>query len=471
MIIPSSCFHWNHPFEAMITHGGDERIDILENGLNRYNVNPVQTKSVLNRSSCTCSPLTPDAYRAAKKLHEKLDPNTFDLTLKKHSDTIKELLNYDGFDRFDVFFAPSGSDLCYYQLLFSRLIHPDKDIFNFITCPEEIGSGSNLALSGRYFSNRNQFGTKVPKYSKLDESLDVECLSFPARDTRGRIIDHKKELIEAIFNKTGTHAINANLVIGSKSGIENNITIISETPDNVLWTVDLCQFRASKKTINGLIGMNCCVMITGSKFYQGPPFSAALLVPKTISNKFNNYEFNTISPFGNIFSKHDIPSEFEKLRMHLPDYRNYGLLLRWEAAIAEMKPFATLNQHEVITAIDKWNTHITNRLEDSHHFSLMPDQHTTNKTIISFRARSKEGSFLNHEKLLTLYNIIGQRKYEIFGESVSFLFGQPVKYGEKSFIRLAIGSSDIRNFIHEGMDLSLDDALIDILENTIRKEF
>ena len=64
---------------------------------------------------------------------------------------------------FDIFYAPSGSDLCYFPIMFSRIINPDKKIFSVVTCPEELGTGSNTAIKGEYF-----FGKKKIKEEETE---------------------------------------------------------------------------------------------------------------------------------------------------------------------------------------------------------------------------------------------------------------------------------------------------------------
>ena len=453
--------------------GGDDRLDLLENGLNKYNVNPVNYKGVFNRASCTCSPFSPDGYEAARQLFNRLrlNPDVFDEVHSQHVETIKQLINFEGCDRFDVFFAPSGSDLCYYPLLFSKLIHPERDILNVVTCPEELGAGSNSAFLGKYYFKRNQFGDPIEKNSSIDNDLKIECRTFAARDKNGAIINHWQPLLDAIHEKYLSHSINANLVIGSKSGIENNVSIVSHTPEDVLWTVDLCQFRASRVLVNGLIGMNCSVMLTGSKFYQSPPFCAALLVPKTVSKKFARPTSQIVTPFSKIFSRYDIPGKFDAIRQHLRDYRNFGLLLRWEAALQEMKSLAKLDIYSVNKHIQHWNSHVVTKLQESKYFELMPGQESTNKTIVSFRAKTKNGVYLTHEQLVQLYKGVCGKESDSFDGGSRILIGQPVKYGEKSFIRIALGSSNVRRFVENESELSNDSQLIKLVEEHVEAQF
>ena len=454
-------------FEELILSGGDDRLDLLDNGMNKYNVNPCQYETTFSRASCTCSPFSPDGYAAAYELYQRLDENSFDQVREHQTDRVKSLLNYDNKDRFDVFYAPSGSDLCYYCLLFSKLIHPDRDINNVITCPEELGSGSIAAHHGKFFGKRNQFGEEVPKGMPLDESLVVESAQFSARSAEGAIINHCDAIVDEIHGRYLSHSICANLVIGSKSGIENNTSIVSRAPEDVLWTVDLCQFRASRVLLNGLLGMNCCTMLTGSKFYQSPPFCAMMLVPKTITDRFDDKAAPVAASFKQIFSAYDIPKEFSKIRQQLSPFMNFGLMLRWEAALVEMEKLAKIDSYLINETIRKWNKFVVDRIGANSCFEIMPGQEQTNKTIISFRVRTDDGKFLTHEELTTLYRSICQKPVAQIDGFDRVLFGQPVKYGDKSFIRIALGNHELCRFINGEDNFDNDGKLIDIIVNCV----
>jgi len=460
----------NSSFEEAIQSGGDERLDTDEMGLNKYFVRPASGEKIFNRASCTCSPLSPEASAVARSVYNSIDENNFEQLLQNQVDSLKRLINYPGEDRFDVFLAPSGSDLCYYQILFGKLIAGDQDIVNIVTCPEELGSGSVSAFSGLFHSERTQIKSGFIKGSPLDKNLEVKTILLQARSKEGLINDHRDALHEYVHVYGKENFVNANLVIGSKSGIENNVSIISQVPEEVNWTVDLCQYRASKVLINGLLGLNASVMLTGSKFYQSAPFCGALLVPKTISRRFLESNARAVPWFTNIFSRYDVPREFSWLREHLQPVENYGLLLRWAAAIAEIDLFSRLDEYKVTKQIDAWNSCVTRTIEESKNLELIPDQHLTNKTIVSFRVLDRSG-YLDYSRLRQFYEFVcGAGAISLPGyDRVSF--GQPVSYGEDSFIRIAIGASDVRRFVIEGFEASDDLIFLAQLEDYSREIF
>ena len=102
-----------------IVKGGDERISLNENGLNKYHGNPLIYKSVFNRGSCTMSNLNVDSKRAVDKMLEKLKQHDYSKLLDEQQKQLKKLIDKNPSHDFDIFYAPSGSDLCYYPIMFS----------------------------------------------------------------------------------------------------------------------------------------------------------------------------------------------------------------------------------------------------------------------------------------------------------------------------------------------------------------
>ena len=75
-----------------IVKGGDERITLNENGLNKYHGNPLIYESVFNRGSCTMSNLNVDSKRAVDKMLKKLEKE--DIWTKKQEKELAELEDF-----------------------------------------------------------------------------------------------------------------------------------------------------------------------------------------------------------------------------------------------------------------------------------------------------------------------------------------------------------------------------------------
>ena len=453
-----------------IVKGGDERIKLKENGLNKYHGNPLIYESVFNRGSCTMSNLNVDSKKAVDGMLKKLKKEDYDKLLNQQQTQLKKLIDVNSLNDFDIFYAPSGSDLCYFPIMFSRIINPDKKIFSVVTCPEELGTGSNTAIKGEYFFGTNQFEENVVKNDLIHQDILIDQQAFSARDDQGNILNHKSDILEIIDEKSSSYQVIANLVIGSKSGIVDNISMIPRANEKCFWVIDVCQMRTTQKLINNLLRLNCMVMLTGSKFYQSPPFCGALLVPKSISSKLVNIQDSAIEPFLKIFSTSDIPLNHPKLRSKFRHNENYGTLLRWEAAVSEMKLLSFFGEDMVTMAVDRWNAFIISQLQiKSSYFELMPDQQFTNRSIVSFNVKHPDGSLLSDEELRVLYLEICAKERNDFFDFKKIIIGQPVKYDNKSFIRLALGSYNVRMLIANDFDFQFDKKLISIIIKELKK--
>ena len=79
-------------------------------------------------------------------------------------------------------------------------------------------------------------------------------------------------------------------------------------------------------------------MFTGSKFYGGPPFSGALLVP----SRFHPHRRQISSlphGFRDYFSAVEMPDAWPEIKQSLLAEPNLGAILRWSAAIAEIEAY------------------------------------------------------------------------------------------------------------------------------------
>ena len=356
--------------------------------------------------------------------------------------------------------------------MFRTLLESGEPVHNVATCPEELGTGSTLAAEGKYFFRQNQFGENVEKGSHLPGLEEIEMTYFPARDENGLIFDHKSALVEHLKKRDKKSLTICNLVLGSKSGIENNLSVIPRFQKNIMWVVDMCQMRAQKNTIQRLLNLNVMVMITGSKFFQSPPFCGALLVPGYWMKRLKKVEeVERAKSFSSIFSKYDIPPCLERIRSVFRPYKNKGLLLRWEAAISEMRRIDSRDLDQILRMVDRWHECITSMIRSkSDAFSLMPDGDLTNKTIISFKVKKSNGDYFEDEDHRILFEYLADNTFEELGNK-NLIIGQPVSYDSESFIRLAIGSYNIRSFLKDGLNPEFEKSIIDIIYRSARKLF
>lgn len=453
----------------VITSGCDERIFLRpETNANKYHLNPVIFESLFQRGSCTCGTFTPFGYEVGIEFLKKYDDNIYSQIVQDQTKRLHDLLS-DTSVNFDVYYGPSGSDMMYLPLLFQAMLMPGKPIVNIVSCPEELGSGSKLAAELSYYSEWNQFGEKIPMGEKLSADIQSQVHYLAARENSGHIAN-RNEAIRKIIEQNPTVPIVGNLVFGSKSGIKDDLHIIDEFPE-IMWVVDMCQFRTDRNLIHELINKGVMIMVTGSKFYQAPPFCGALLVPIQWTEKLSAVSGKSAKSFNRIFSAYDFPESLGNIRENLPEYKNIGLRLRWEVALREMEAYLSFPQDESNALIRRWNQVVTGRLAQSDTFRLMPNMELTNDSIVSFMVLVN-GKALNNSDLKKLFDYLVLNEHEGLDGFNRVFLGQPVQYGDKSFIRLAIGSYSVRRqLLNRRFEPFNDLRMIEIIEESVAKLF
>jgi hypothetical protein len=216
---------------------------------------------------------------------------------------------------------------------------------------DETGSGVPLAVSGRHFSNRAALGARVVKGDSISGLFTpAEPLRIMARTATGRVLS-VMEADDAVFAAVAVAAGRGERVLlhamdCSKTGMQTpSLSCLDEItslwPDSVQILIDACQMRLSRARLREYLARNFLVTITGSKYFTGPAFSGALIVPHAIAARaaalrafppgLRNYE-----------TRHDVPEDWPGVRAMLSPEINYGAWLRWEAALAEMQRYFVL---------------------------------------------------------------------------------------------------------------------------------
>jgi hypothetical protein len=447
--------------------GGDERLNLGPDGRNKYHLDPRTSEGIFHRGSCTCSPVTEGGRRAAADALDRLCVGAVSGAelLDAQRQRLLDIFVPGPHEGADVIFAPSGSDLCFLPLLFSSLIDPGRRIVNVVAASEELGSGSLLAHDGRYFAEQTQIEDDMSIGDAVSLCVDVDTVLLPARDERGGIADPGREIERIIAERDPDDVLIVNLVIGSKSGIENGVRIVERfASEDIIWTVDLCQMRARPALFEHLLELGCLLLCTGSKFYEAPPFCGAMLLPAAWIERLTAIDVSPPGGFDSIFSMCDFPPALSKIARAFPAVENRGLMLRWEAALHEMEAFDAVPAEETAEAIAAWHECVIERIERSSVLALLRDQDQTNDSIVSFRVRNREGGHFNSDGLAEIHRLIAVEGASEILPYHQATMGQPVSYSSGSFLRVAIGSSDARRAAADGFDPRFDLALLDAIE-------
>ena len=450
----------------LLLSGTDERTTLNDRGLSNYGID-FADESLTNRGSCTCNLISNKHIDyIAEKIEGLRSKQDWVNLVNEVQDGVKIEISGTTNTNYEVFFGPSGTDVVYFPLLFTRESFPEKKILNIITCIQELGSGTVNAGQGRYFSGTNQFGQEIPKGGTIIDQDFVETKYLSARCSKGTIEDPKDQLRDLIQSNPDKNII-VSLVIGSKSGIEDNLSWIDELDaENVLWNVDMCQFRHSSVIIEKLTTKGVSVMITGSKFYQAPPFCGAILIPETWMKRIEHIDkLKHFDLFDQVFSKYDLPLALRE-KTNLSEEINKGGALRWLVTLKSIYALRSIGQENITNVITNWNNFVNEELGKYDEFILMPDQAKTNPSIISFQVKGKRGR-LNHQEMRDLFFSMVEDNHTGLPTERVFI-GQPVAYGDKSFLRLAIGADNIVNiFNRSGDSFEIEKRIIAIIKEKL----
>ena len=341
--------------EIMLGEGGDARLALDPvTGRSRYGCSARPDPGPADFGSATASIISPQGYDAARALRQRLaDADgresrsvTYARELQRLRGELIELCGLRDTCGLDVVFAASGTDL---HVVVAELVSGPATTPTVCINIEaqETGSGVPAALAGRHFSGWTALGSPVSE-GAVSGVGGAEVITLAARASDGALRPAGE--VEAELNAVAKAALAAGrrvlLTVAdvSKTGLISPgldaVAALSERfGERVEVLIDACQFRLSPQTLRGYLDHGFLVAVTGSKFLTGPTFSAALLVPGQVAERLRArlprpglrpYSARAEWPMGWVAGT------------ALTDVANYGLLLRWEAAMSELRAFRAL---------------------------------------------------------------------------------------------------------------------------------
>jgi hypothetical protein len=259
-----------------------------------------------------------------------------------------------------VILAASGTDTELLALAITHLAPQNLPILNILIAPEETGRGVPMAARGRHFAVNTALGHEVNFEAPIAGFRDdTELANVALRDAGGTVRPHAE--IEAQLHNlvargiaAGKHVLLHTLDL-SKTGLLAPrpaflATLRAEFGAHFDIVVDACQTRLSAASINAYLALNALVLITGSKFLTGPPFAGAALVPGPLAARLAAGALP--EGLGAYFGRDEFPEHCPAASV-LPPIGNYGLALRWHAALAELRALNRIplrRRADIITA-------------------------------------------------------------------------------------------------------------------------
>ncbi|AHY52902.1 hypothetical protein BJS_00275 [Bradyrhizobium japonicum SEMIA 5079] len=337
------------PLDTLLVSGGDPRL-ALDAGdrVNAYGCAASPEPEIWNFASSTASTISQFAYdRAALAREELMHRCLFDeveIAFDARCEGMREELrgHLQLSPRVDVVFSPSGTDSQLHALFLARAVLGAPPV-TIVVGADQTGSGTAHTARGHHFSSMTASGLAVRKDGAV-AGLAGASVTLPLlRDGPGIAMraDTDAAVLEAIEATIAQGApVLLQIMDSSKLGWRApSVACLDEIarrwPRKVQVVVDACQARLGRRRLRSYLDRGYMVLITGSKFFGGPAFSGALLVPKGFSRSLDRIE--GIAPgFFDYAGRCDWPVAWTALRARFERRPNFGQWLRWEAALAEI---------------------------------------------------------------------------------------------------------------------------------------
>jgi len=432
----------------LLVDGGDSRITLDTHGVNKYGctVEPQSTQdSLLAFGSATASTISQRGFAAANRVYQQIVQAYRDETqsslysLYEHEmqclrQELKQLCQTS--DAVDVAFAASGTDL---HLIVSQLFSGASSSPSMIVMVEagETGSSVPAALQGLHFSDCAALGASVHPGQQVGQFGVSELVNVALREADGnpRAAEDIDREIETLITTACGQNKRVLLVLAdvTKTGmigpsVQCALALRNTFPDQLEVLVDACQFRLTNATLNAYLDQQFLVAVTGSKFISGPSFSGALFFPPEAAIRYRQQT----APAG-LFaysSRADWPASWAGMD-GLQRKANVGLLVRWVAAMAELRAFRSLPDDAINQFVQAFRRAVLTYFDAHSCLTLLPvpvldrqvlatmpgwDQWST---IFPFVLHHASGEPLSRDQTMSVYRRLQNEKRMQVGQPVT----------------------------------------------------
>lgn len=335
--------------DEFLVSGGDGRLALSPAHENAYGCTPFPATGLIDFASSTASSISPAAYARAQQARDGLlTASLSDGPDRACEDAVeaarKTLLAHLKLKDAEVVFSASGTDAQLQTLYLVRLLYPGS-LACVVAGADQTGSGTAHTAHGRHFSQTTSTGIAVEKGAGVAGLDGVTGIDVPFRDANGDFRDAGQmdaAVLSAVEHALGNHDhVLLQAMEASKFGwkapsdaVLDDIT--ARWPGRVQIVADACQLRISRDRLAALLDKGMMVLVTGSKFFTGPAFSGAVLVPTALAARLAGMDAAT-GHLAGYATRFDWPRNWTKLRSRFTHRFNFGLWLRWQAALEEMR--------------------------------------------------------------------------------------------------------------------------------------
>lgn len=459
--------------DDLLSSGGDPRLTLDPiSRLNDYGCGPSPLPQTLSFSSSTASTISERGYQRAGMAREEMMRSAIALGLEEALETRIETMREELKSHLalpskavDVIFSASGTDSQLHALALAHsLLGPG--IRTIVVGADQTGSGTTFTARGRHFNRLTASGAAVRKDTPI-EGLSGDSVAVPLSDASGLKLraDADLAVLAAVEGAIGEGAnVLLQIMDASKLGWRAPSQpcldeIVRRWPDKVVIAVDACQMRLSRGRLRACLDRGYMVLITGSKFFGGPAFSGALLVPSVLSLAPQRGE--GIAPgLADYASRSDWPQRWTALRSRFISRPNLGQWLRWEAALEEIKAYFAVPDAWRALALRHYRAGIEDlmalspplRLVGPEAGSIAGDEEFSEPTIFPFTLHQLPRALSSHE-CRALYGVLAEDLSGVVAGGAAdrdivarrCLVGQPVRIeraggAPTAVLRLCVGA-------------------------------
>ena len=466
-----------HPAESLLTSGGDTRVTPLaDTGRNAYGASPRPVRGEIGFSSSTASSISAGAFAAVEKMRENLIAKAvanslapaFAKEMARLRRRISRITGASEVDGSALILTASGTDTELLALHFALAAAPAsraQPLVSIVLDPNETGSGVPLAAGGRHFLGQTAQGASVETGAQVRgfESGCVTVRTVALRNSDGSLrpasgVDAEVASLVSAARAAGSRCL-LHVLDASKTGIgapslASVLDLAARHRGHLDVIVDACQMRLGADAMQAYLERGFMLQITGSKFFTGPPFAGALVLPRAIANRSRRS-----MPAGllDYTGGHEWPGAVARANGLATRRRNVGLLMRWTAALHEIDAYRRVPGDAAHALLERFSREARAIIESRPDVRLhagdpfdrgvlgIDDPWSKLNTILSFavHARGADGvdRALPMDDLRLVHRLMAEdifdrlpadaRCDERVGRS-RCLIGQPVKIGESN---------------------------------------
>jgi hypothetical protein len=288
-----------------------------------------------------------------------------------HSDSIKT-------GEAGLILFPSGSDAEFLPLIMALIRAKGQGVvYSYVTAAGEVGSGTPNASGGKHFSALAPKGHKQENNGLLSglegEKERIKVVQFKGRGKNGLVNFQEQVLYDDIRSKLGDseNVVVLHIVLGSKTGLvypslETVEKLHNEFGDRIVVVVDACQLRCKLHAVAQYTSRGYITLVTGSKFYSGPPFSGAVVLSNAMALEIESHLMavkddgvTCAIPIGilDYITPYDVSLNMPLLREYLQlekPWFNIGAVLRWNVGLSVIESYAAISEDKVLNFTQSW---------------------------------------------------------------------------------------------------------------------